>query len=134
MKQFPLFPRYFRWIALAFVVLALVLSIALLGHVQDFRKEVSSILINLLNVALFIYFFTRRQIDDEMFIDMRLKGMAGAILYMIIGIFVTEIWNIVDPEELYDKGDAGRILEGMILVNLMFEMQYRKLKQSLDEE
>lgn len=134
MKQFPLFPRYFRWIALACVVLALVLSIALLGYVQDFRKEVSSILINLLNVALFIYFFTRREIDDEMFIDMRLKGIAGGVLFMIIGIFFTAIWNIVDPEGLNDKGDAGRILEGMILVNLMFEMQYRKLKQSLDEE
>lgn len=134
MKQFPLFPRYFRWIALAFVVLALVLSIALLGYVQDFRKEVSSILINLLNVALFIYFFTRRKIDDEMFIDMRLKGIAGGVLFMIVGIFTTAIWNIVDPEGVSDQGDAGRILGGMILINLMFEMQSRKLKQSLDEE
>lgn len=53
---------------------------------------------------------------------------------MIIGIFFTAIWNIVDPEGVSDQGDAGRILGGMILINLMFEMQYRKLKQSLDED
>jgi len=134
MKQFPLLPRYFRWVALALVVLAVVLSFATHGNLENNRNEVSTILMNLINAALFIYFFTRRKIDDEMFIDMRLKGMAGGILFMIIGIFVTAIWNIIDPGGLNNKGDAGRILEGMILINLMFEVQSRKLKNSFDEE
>ncbi|WP_353117209.1 hypothetical protein [Myroides odoratus] len=134
MKQFPLFPRYFRWIALALILLPIALLFALKDFLSEYDLQAKSILFNLFNLSLFIYFFTRRKIDDEMFIDMRLKGIAGGVLFMIIGIFFTAIWNIVDPEGLYDKGDAGRILEGMILVNLMFEMQYRKLKQSLDEE
>lgn len=134
MKQFPLFPRYFRWIALALVVLTVVLGIVLHGNVQDSRKEIGTILVNLVNTALFIYFFTRRKIDDEMFVDMRLKGIAGGVLFMIIGIFATVIWNIMDPGGINEKGEAGRILEGMILINIMFEFQYRKLKRNLDDE
>ncbi|MBB1150227.1 hypothetical protein H4K35_08800 [Myroides sp. NP-2] len=134
MKQFPLFPRYFRWIALGLILLSIVLSFALKDHIGEYRVQAKAISINMFNLSLFIYFFTRRKIDDEMFVDMRLKGMAGGILYMIIGIFVTAIWDIVDPGEMQDKGAAGRILEGMIFVNFIFEAQYQKLKRSLDDE
>lgn len=134
MKQFPLFPRYFRWIALGLILLSIVLSFALQDLLGEYRVQAKSISFNLFNLSLFVYFFTRRKIDDEMFVEMRLKGMAGGILFMIIGIFVTAIWDIVDPEGIKDKGDAGRILEGMIFINLIFELQYRKLKRSLDEE
>jgi len=134
MKQFPLFPRYFRWIALALILLPIALLFALKDFLSNYHLQANSILFNLFNLSLFIYFFTRRKIDDEMFIDMRLKGMAGAILYMIIGIFVTEIWSIVDPERINNNGDAGRIFQGLLFINLILELQYRKLKRSLDEE
>lgn len=134
MKQFPLFPRYFRWIALALILLPIVLFFVLKDFLSDYRLQTETILFNLFNLSLFIYFFTRREIDDEMFVDMRLKGMAGGILFMIIGIFVTEIWSIIDPERINNNGDAGRIFQGLLFINLILETQYRKLKRSLDEE
>lgn len=124
MKQFPLFSRYFRWIALGFILLSIVLSFALKDHIGKYRVQAKAISFNMFDLNLFIYFFTRRKIDDEMFIDMRLKGMAGAILYMIIGIFITTIWNIMDPVGINERGEAGRILEGMIIINIMLEMKY----------
>lgn len=60
--------------------------------------------------------------------------MTAGVLDMIIMLFVSSIWNIVDLERISDKGAAGALLEGMIRINLIYELQYRKIKKSVDEE
>lgn len=133
MKQFPLLPSRFKWIALALIVLSIILSFALKDYLGDYRVEASTISINMINLGLLMYFFSRRKEDDEMLALMRLKTLAGGVLLLIVSIFIEAIWNCIEPGA-FKENIAGTVLKIMIFINLMYEVEYRKIKKSFDAE
>jgi len=133
MKQFPLLPSRFKWIALTLILTSVVLSFTLKDYLHDYRVEASTISINMINLGLLMYFFSRRKEDDEMLALMRLKTLAGGVLLLIISIFIEAIWNCVEPGA-FKENIAGAVLKIMIFINLMYELAYRKIKKSFDAE
>ncbi|WP_158962761.1 hypothetical protein [Myroides fluvii] len=133
MKQFPLLPSRFKWIALALILSSVLLSFALKDYLQDYRVEASTISINIINLGLLMYFFSRRKEDDEMLALMRLKTLAGGVLLLIISIFIEAIWNCIEPDA-FEENTAGAVMKIMIFINLMYEVEYRKIKNSFDAE
>jgi len=58
MKQIPLLPHYFKWIAIALVVLTIPLGILLKDYLAPYGEDSKNIGTNLMNLGLFLYFFS----------------------------------------------------------------------------
>lgn len=133
MKQFPLLPSRFKWIGLALIISAVVLSFVFKDYLWEYREAAKAISTNMINLGLLMYFFTRRKEDDEMLALMRLKTLAGGVLLLIISIFIEAIWNCIEPGA-FAENTAGAVMKIMIFINLMYEIEYRKIKKSFDAE
>ncbi|MGG5506136.1 MULTISPECIES: hypothetical protein [unclassified Myroides] len=133
MKQFPLLPSRFKWIGIGLIISAVVLSFALKDYLWEYQDSAKTIATNMINLGLLMYFFTRRKEDDEMLAFMRLKTLAGGVLLLIISIFIEAIWNCIEPGA-FTENTAGAVMKIMIFINLMYEIEYRKIKKSFDAE
>ncbi len=133
MKQLPLLPHYFKWIAFTIIGLSVVLSFSLKDLLWNYKETADTISVNIINLGLLMYFFSKRKEDDEMLALFRLKVLAGGFLFLITSIFVESIWNVFEPGSFNNKV-AYQLLKVIIFVNVFYEINYQKRKKELNAE
>lgn len=137
MKKLPLFPSYFKVIAIFTFILSFVFGIVFrdvfegisLERVESL-KELSK---NMINLSLFVFLFSKRDFDDEMSLQYRYKLVANGILFVIAFIFVNVISRLVDNTINIGSNTSGLMLL-LIFVNISFFQHNRKLRKELNEE
>lgn len=138
MKKLPLFPSYFKWIAIAVFIINLVVLIAFKDSIyslvgEDKRESIKEIGINILNISMYVMLFSKRKYDDEMLMQHRYILVAGALLSVIIYVFVVEICNLVNIE-ITMLTSSGVLFFFLFLVNFQFLLKSIKLERELYEE
>lgn len=137
MKKLPLFPSYFKVIAIFAFILSFVFGIVFRDVLEGISlerveslKELSK---NMINLSLFVFLFSKRDFDDEMSLQYRYKLVANGILFVIAFIFVNVISRLVDNTINIGSNTSGLMLL-LIFVNISFFQHNRKLRKELNEE
>jgi len=68
-----------------------------------------------------------------MLMQMRLQIIIGGLLFLIVGIFINSIWNIIQPGT-FNESLASGVMKIMLFVNIMFEINIRNSKKALNAE
>ncbi|MEK6450216.1 MULTISPECIES: hypothetical protein [unclassified Myroides] len=135
MRNLPLFPNYFKWVVIAIILLDIIIAFVFRDFLKQYGDYSKEIMLTIISLALLILFWTKRKEDDEMFVQLRLNTMTGAIVFLIIYVLINNIFSLVADEEEIGRISAGMgVFTMMVFITLMFELQLRKLKKSNNEE
>lgn len=135
MKKMFVLPSYVKWIALALIVVDLTVAFLCKNYFdKNYIYESKEIMLNVLNLALFLWFMAKRREEDEMITQQRIFILASSIIFSIVIIFVNNILHITDESTSQFNSPSGMMLQLLLFVNIMFEFILRRQRKELDAE
>lgn len=138
MKKTLLLPNYFKWIAIALIVINLLLLFVFRDSITTLNNEAKTIstkeiVVSIANIGLLMLLFTKRSYDDEMLMYLRLVTICGGVFMIVVFLLVISIFDYIENTGL-NGINSWTLFTMLFFVNMMFEWQCRRLKKQLNEE
>lgn len=121
MLKLKLLPRKLRWIP--YLILVLGICSAGLKMVENVdSKMLPHLVFSILNIGLLLLFFTKRKLEDEMFVQIRLSNALGGLIFGVTYSFVNMVFVWLDWFDSYPTAEQNLFVV-LLTTNLMFWIQ-----------
>ena len=125
-RKFRLLPYWFKFIALTW----LLISIVLLFVFKDTLPKWNELLLSNFNISLFIFFFSKQKEEDEFSEQIRFKAFAYSFVSIIALFGVIGALNIVDADSSWTNFLVhGYLGAGLLVATLYFYFTVYKLRK-----
>ena len=118
MLKLKLLPRKLRWIPYFILVLG-ICSAGLKMVERVDTKILSHLVFSILNIGLLLMFLTKRKLEDEMFIQIRLNNALGGLIFGVTYSFVNMVFVWLDWLDSYPTAEQNLFVV-LLTTNLMF--------------
>ena len=118
MLKLKLLPRKLRWIPYFILVLG-ICSAGLKMVERVDSKILSHLVFSILNIGLLLMFLTKRKLEDEMFIQIRLNNALGGLIFGVTYSFVNMVFVCLDWLDSYPTAEQNLFVV-LLTTNLMF--------------
>ncbi|SFI93502.1 hypothetical protein [Myroides guanonis] len=118
MLKLKLLPRKLRWIPYFILVLG-ICSAGLKMVERVDSKILSHLVFSILNIGLLLMFLTKRKLEDEMFIQIRLNNALGGLIFGVTYSFVNMVFVWLDWLDSYPTAEQNLFVV-LLTTNLMF--------------
>lgn len=121
MLKLKLLPRKLRWIP--YLILVLGICSAGLKMVENVdSKMLPHLVFSILNIGLLLLFLTKRKLEDEMFVQIRLSNALGGLIFGVTYSFVNMVFVWLDWFDSYPTAEQNLFVV-LLTTNLMFWIQ-----------
>ena len=118
MLKLKLLPRKLRWIPYFILVLGICSAGLKIVERVD-TKILSHLVFSILNIGLLLMFLTKRKLEDEMFIQIRLNNALGGLIFGVTYSFVNMVFVWLDWLDSYPTAEQNLFVV-LLTTNLMF--------------
>ena len=116
MLKLKLLPRKLRWIPY-FILEICSAGLKMVERVDS--KILSHLVFSILNIGLLLMFLTKRKLEDEMFIQIRLNNALGGLIFGVTYSFVNMVFVWLDWLDSYPTAEQNLFVV-LLTTNLMF--------------
>ncbi|WP_319501218.1 hypothetical protein [uncultured Draconibacterium sp.] len=126
-RKFRLLPNWFKYVALIFTIVALIVIFAFKDSIDNQRDVVVSVF----NLTLFMVFFSKQKTEDEFSEEVRFKAFAYSFVSFVALIFALGAMRVAGSD---DSDWSNFIIQafmggGLLIATLYFYFTLYKLRK-----